>query len=456
MASRLTAEALSARYRGATVDVLRDLDLQVEAGEYVGLSGASGAGKSTLLRLCAGLYGLEGNVEASGMLQYGADLQLLSLPPAAALGFRQNTTSLLTEDPISGLHPQRTVGKLWRQSNFRRNLSDVLAQYGLPPREDFASRYPHQLSGGEAQRIRLAFALEKRPELLLLESPTSALDEGNTGRILDLLATYHKERDTTVLHVDHDHDLLAHLTDRRFQLRNGSIGPPPPIRPLRLSLKPASNELRLRVQNLSIVYGQRGATQAKLITLNNLALHIGETVCLVGPSGSGKTSVGRALARLQPAHGQVSLYRAGRTETISLARHRLDASDTRIQYIFQEPRLAINPKLTVAQTLAHGKRYGLSVEELLRRVALPIELASRRAITLSTGQMQRLTIARALAVRPLVLVCDETTAGLDPVAQQQVLEQLVTAQAVTGLSVLFITHDLAVAKAVGHRVVEMG
>lgn len=436
----LQATDLKVSY-GNQPPVFSELTFSLFEGKYMGLSGPSGSGKTTLLRLCAGLFGLDHNPNVSGKLVYAAALDLIGSTPKQRLPFRSDVVSMITENPRAGLHPQRTIAHSWRHYGISTALYAALGELGIQDLERISSAYPHELSGGEAQRVRLAFALSKKPKLLLLESPTAALDKVNAQLVWQQVQRA-KENGTAILHVDHNLKLLDAYADTRIQL--GAA----------LTLDQTTNNQEVTLGNVVLAAADVNVSYGDFPAVNAIRLELkqGEFVALLGPSGAGKSSFGKALAGIQPAVGELVIE----GQSSAFAKTPYDRVDTRIQYIWQEPRLSMNPKFTVAKTLleAIGTR-SIDPAYLLELVDLGVEKLKQSALTLSTGEQQRLAIARALAVEPKVLVCDEITSGLDTHRSLHVLSTLHRLRKELGIAVLFITHDEYLAARHANRAVEM-
>jgi len=436
----LKAAELTVAY-GDQPAVFSDLDFSLSVGGYLGLSGPSGSGKTTLLRLCAGLYGLDHKPRLSGLLSHNEDLDLIGSKPSDRLDYRRDCVSMITENPRAGLHPQRSVSDSWKHYGMQSELASALLLLGISAVDRIANAYPHELSGGEAQRVRLAFALAKKPSLLLLESPTAALDIENAQLVWNQVQAA-RQSGTAILHVDHNLGLLAQHAEHRLHLRVDS--------PLDLPSAPSDikfGEEVLLAADVTISYGAFKAADAI-----NLSLRSGEFVALLGPSGAGKSSLGKALSRIQPAVGILKIEGS----FAAFAKTPYAHADTRVQYIWQEPRLSMNPTFSVLKTLkeAIGPRR-ISPEELLELVGLSTDKLQQNTLTLSTGEQQRLAIARALAVGPKVLVCDEITSGLDTGRAQHILSMLHRLRKELGLAILFITHDSALAESHANRCLVM-
>ena len=447
-ASGLHLGRLSAAYAGGGPPVLAGLDLHLAPGSYLGVSGASGAGKTTLTRIAAGLarsvdgFALGGRAEyvPARPTPFTAPTDLRAKRLDELRHYRRRLVGRVTEDPVVGLHPQRTIAQSWRRLGLPGTAAEGLAALAIPAPETLAHRRPHQVSGGEAQRVRLAMALARAPELLLLESPVAALDPLTRKTVLDAVRVA-VEGGASCLHVSHDTELLACIADSALELRGGRLHPSPGNRADYLAADPpnppSDGEVVLAAEQLTVRYP--GSSDPALRPLS-FELARGGALGVVGRSGSGKTSLALALSGLVAYRGRV----------------RLATRDARaVQYVWQEPRRSLNPSFTVGRTLTEA---GVAKRDLARhldRVGLPAGLIPRNALTLSTGQMQRLAIARALAVSPAVLVCDEIAAGLDHDNRRRIVELLDGLRAAEGLAVVFVTHDLRLARRVSRDILAL-
>ncbi len=436
----LKATNLQVSY-GNPSPVFQDLSFSLSRGEHLGLSGPSGSGKTSLLKLCAGLYGFDHKPEVVGNLVFKGRLDLISSSSKQRSAFRKDVVSMITENPRAGLHPQRTIAHSWKSYQMSGSLLGRLERFGFPDVDRIAKSYPYELSGGEAQRVRLVFAMNKKPELLLLESPTAALDNNNAQLVLEHISLA-KEAGAAILHVDHNLLLLDHIADHQIRL-----GEELPLAEFEKIESLEVGKVVLAAADVNVRYGDFLAVSAM-----NLDLHEGEFVALLGPSGSGKSSFGKAIAGIQPASGRLEIE----GQSGAFAKTPYADVDTRIQYIWQEPRLSMNPTFTVLKTLSEaiGSR-SVTPEYLLGLVDLGIDKLHQSTLSLSTGEQQRLAIARALAVKPKVLVCDEITSGLDTQRSSHILKTLHHLRKELGIAVLFITHDERLARQHANRSVKL-
>ncbi len=495
MTALLSVEHLSVRF-GATA-VVDDVSFEIAAGEKFGLVGESGSGKSiTALTV----LGLVDGATASGAIRFlDADLLQASEPELRAV--RGGEIAMIFQEPMTALNPLHTIGAqivevlalhehLGRREA-RARAVDLLAKTGIPEPERRVDAYPHQLSGGQRQRAMIAMALACRPRLLIADEPTTALDVTIQAQILALLDALQAEMGMALLFITHDLNLVRRFTHRVGVMERGRLvesGPTEQVfatpqhgytkrllasRPARLvqAIDPAAPLLveakRLRV-SFDIPLGwfrHRGFDAVREATLT---LRRGETLGIVGESGSGKTTLGMALLALQPlAEGEVFL---DGERVDSADRAGLRAMRRRMQVVFQDPFGSLSPRMTVGRIVGEGlelhrpdldraAREAL-VATMLDEVGLGVQGGMSNATLrypheFSGGQRQRIAIARAVVLRPEVLVLDEPTSALDVSVQQQVLALLADLQRRYAMSYVFISHDLAVVRAMSHRVMVM-
>ncbi len=487
----LSVERLRVSFAGR--EVVHGLEFELRAEEKLALVGESGSGKSvsalSLLRLVQG-------AQVSGRaLWQGEDLFKMSLPRLR--GVRGGEIAMIFQEPMTALNPLFTVGDqiaevlelkraMGRQQAWREAVA-WLERTGLPEPATKATQYPHQLSGGQRQRAMIAMALAGQPRLLLADEPTTALDVSLRGQIMDLLRDLQREQGLAVLLITHDLPMVRQFADRVLVLEKGHcveegivsqvLSRPRhaytqrlvqslPVRDVRPE---GDDETRVTAQALSVDYavkqsGMRGwFRQGRFQALREVDFELkrGQTLGVVGESGSGKSTLALALLGLHPHAGALTLWGqkwgGGRMNDLALRR--------RIQVVFQDPFSSLSPRMTVGEIVTEGLRVhhpGLSPDDrtaralaVLAEVGLDAHqfpgLIDRYPHEFSGGQRQRLAIARALMVEPEVLVLDEPTSALDVSIQKQILELLQTLQKKRGLSYVLITHDLAVVRAMAHR-----
>ncbi|HBO5728872.1 ABC transporter ATP-binding protein [Pseudomonas aeruginosa] len=494
----LRVENLSVAY--GDTQVVKGIDFSLRAGETLALVGESGSGKSqtahALLRLLPGAARLGGSVRLDGE-------ELLALSPQALLAIRGQRIGMVFQEPMTSLNPLQRIGRQvgeglrlhrrLRGAALRERVLELLQLAGLEQPRRLLEAYPHQLSGGQRQRVMLAMALACEPQLLIADEPTTALDVTVQKRLLELLQSLQRRLGMAILLISHDLNLVRRVADRVCVMRDGRIveenacetlfrSPRHPYTRLLIEAEPgglaepvACRETCLEVRALSLDYAAHGGwlrRRAGLRAVHEVSLRLrrGSTLGIVGESGSGKSSLGQALLRLLPAEGQI-LFQGERLDR--LHGKRLLPLRRQFQAVFQDPYGSLNPRLSVEQIVGEGLRiHGIGdagerrarVLEALREVGLDEPCLERYPHEFSGGQRQRIAIARALVLKPALILLDEPTSALDRSVQCQVVELLRRLQRRHGLSYLFISHDLAVVRALAHdilvlkdgRVVEQG
>lgn len=480
------------RQRNTSKRVVHDVSFELNTGEVLALVGESGSGKTTLAQSIIGLLGENGIIE-SGEIQLNG--QPISRWSERQLdGLRGASISLIPQDPGSALNPVKTIGQqvaevLKLHTRIPKSLRDaqvvsLLEKVGLTHPAQRVNQYPHQLSGGMKQRVLIAMAIALKPLLIIADEPTSALDVTVQKRILDLLDNLRRESGTAVLFVTHDLALAAQRADRIMVFRDGRIQEAGPtaevvLRPqssytrqlfadapgLSQTLRPwpvtGSHTAAIEIDNLSQSFSLGKGNEHTLQVLDGVSLRVdrGTTHALVGESGSGKSTLARILLGFQrPDSGRVLIDGIDTTHLSSEARRQLRQ---KIQLVHQNPFASLDPSQTLFQVieeplknfakLSRAERRA-RVEAITHRVALPLEILTRKPRELSGGQRQRVAIARALILEPQILVLDEATSALDVTVQAQILQLLDSLQQQLGLSYLFISHDLATVRQLAHSV----
>jgi peptide/nickel transport system ATP-binding protein len=474
--------------------VLDAVDVQVPAGEVLGVVGESGSGKTTLgLSLLGwirpGLQLAHGSVTVGGHRVLAADGPPAITEPSRLRG---RVVAYVPQNPGRSLNPSMRVGDLLTSTlprqrrtdrpTTRRAGLDLLAAVRLPTDPAFLRRWPHQLSGGQQQRLVMAIAIARRPSVMVLDEPTTGLDVITQQQVLGELRRLQRDFGLTMVYISHDLAVVSSLAGHILVMQNATVvehGATAQVlqRPVQTYTRalldaaldprhtapsadvdrdPDQPILQVRALTARHVGGGRSVVAADGV---DLQLHRGECFALVGESGSGKTTTLRAIAGLHsPATGDLQL--AGQQVPLQLRRRRR-TDRRRIQLVLQNPLESLNPRqdvhTTLTRALAAARRGGLrsdlpTVDELLAMVALEPGLARRYPRALSGGQQQRVSIARALAARPEVLLCDEVTSALDVSVQAAVLELLDRLRRDTGIAILFVTHDLGVVGRIADRV----
>jgi len=491
----LEVDRLTVRFGASTV--VRDMSFRIGAGEKFALVGESGSGKSisalSVLRLVD-------DAQTSGSIRFDG-AELLSKSEREMRGIRGAQIAMIFQEPMTALNPLYTVGNQigevlelhegLRAHQARARAIELLQRTGIPEPERRIDAYPHQLSGGQRQRAMIAMALACRPKLLICDEPTTALDVTIQAQVLGLLDELQAELGMAVLFITHDLNLVRRFTHRVGVMERGVLvetgstqavfdSPRHPYTRKLLASRPQRDvapldphaAVLLSATDVGVTYtvsrGWFSRRQFEAVRHVDLELKRGETLGIVGESGSGKTTLGMALLGLQPlSRGRVSLD----NERVDQAdRASLRAMRKRMQVVFQDPYASLSPRMTVGQIVGEGlalHRADLSASERSRLVLATLQevgLSDERGVSnvlqrypheFSGGQRQRIAIARAMVLHPQVLVLDEPTSALDVSVQQQVLVLLTQLQQRHGLSYVFISHDLAVVRAMSHRVMVM-
>ena len=466
------------------VVLVDDVSVSVAKGQVLGLIGESGAGKSTI-GLSAMAFG-RGGVRLTGgqVLLNGRDIRTASASTLRALRGREVT--YVAQSAAAAFNPAKRLMEQVIETTLHHGLMsraeaearavDLFRKLGLPNPESFGSRYPHQVSGGQLQRAMTAMALCPKPDLVIFDEPTTALDV--TTQIDVLVAIKAAIRDTGVaaLYITHDLAVVAQVADHILVLRSGKkveygstaqiINAPRQaytqalvsVRSIDHVEKPAAAPV-LSVSNITARYKGTNFDVLKNVSVD---LPAGQTLAIVGESGSGKSTLARVITGLLPAsQGRITF--AGRTLSPALSgRSRDDLRE--VQMIYQMADTAMNPRQTVGTIIGRplefyfglkGEAKRSRVQELLDEIEMGAGFADRYPAELSGGQKQRVCIARALAAKPKLIICDEVTSALDPLVADGILKLLLNLQAREGVAYLFITHDLATVRAIADKIAVM-
>ncbi|PIE27777.1 MAG: peptide ABC transporter ATP-binding protein [Micrococcales bacterium] len=545
---------LRVQLTGRDVDVVDDLDIELRPATIVGLVGESGSGKTTAGTALLGYARAGAQISGGDILVNGHDIR--ALPPAQVRNLRGTEIGYVPQDPSSALNPAIRIGAQLRElldlhemgtaTERDERVRQILPEVGLPNDDAFLRRYPHQLSGGQVQRVALAMTFLPRPKVLVLDEPTTGLDVTTQAMVLQLLQELCQRFSVAALYVTHDLAVVASIADRVLVMYGGQgiedgpahavfaepahpytralleaiphvheayalagipgEAPAPGYRPAgcrfhprcrfasdtcgstKVRLEPVGRpegqhrarclrvgelprwdprdrvvadtppgkhgETLLAVEQLQIYYGAAHV-------VHDVSCHVGsgEVVALVGESGSGKTTIAQCIGGL---HDQWEGTLTLRGEQLArAARQRTSRARRQVQYIFQNPYQSLNPRRTVEQImvrplelfgLASGAAARTRAAELLESVQLGAGVLHLRTNRLSGGERQRVAIARALAAEPDILICDEITSALDVSIQGSITELLSRVRAERGISMLFITHDLALVRSIADRV----
>ncbi len=470
---------------GGRTEIVKGVDLDLPRGRVVGLVGESGAGK-TMLGLAAMGYIRSGCRIAGGQVLFRGE-DLVAASEKAKRKLRGEAIAYMAQSAIASFNPAHRLIKQFAETplqhgvkNKEQAYADAIDWYGrlsLPGPETVGFLYPHQVSGGQLQRSMLAMAMACRPDLIIFDEPTTALDVTTQIEVLAAIRAVIKQFHTAAIYISHDLAVVAQVADRIVVMRHGEIVEEADTRTmlaapresytkslwaLRSSTKietPRNDEQPL----LSVLHANARYSSGDQV-LHDLSLHVykGRTLAVVGQSGSGKSTLARVIVGLLPPEsGEILFNQAALPPT--LGQRSLDQR-RRIQMIYQTPDTAFNPRQTVKQILGRpvqlyfgkrGKELDRRVAELLEMIELPPSFADRYPSELSGGQKQRIGIARALAAEPDLVICDEVTSELDRIVAQNILKLLLDRQRDFGFSYLFITHDLGTVAAIADEVMVM-
>ncbi|MEO7057643.1 MAG: ABC transporter ATP-binding protein [Caldimonas sp.] len=487
-------ESLSIEIVGKTDRLAVDeVSFEIYPGETLCVVGESGSGKSMIAHALIGLLPPHG-VRRSGGRVFLGDAEVSALPEASLRRLRGSAVGMIFQEPMTALNPLMTVGQQidevfsahasLRASQRHAKTLGLLDDVQMPDPARTMSAYPFQLSGGQRQRVMIAMALALEPRLLIADEPTTALDVTTQAQILALIRELQQKRGIGMLFITHDFGVVADIADRVLVMQQGRCvesgrvtevlqSPSHPYtRKLIAAVPVLQCEQRtvpvvakplplLRVDDLCKRYSGRGGRVTTALDRVSLHVDVGETVGVVGESGSGKSTLGKmVVGLLQPDSGAIAFE--GKS-TVGVSRRKLGVVRYQIQMVFQDPYASLNPRHRVGEIIAAGPiNMGVDrdvararAEELIRIVGLNPTCMGRFPHQFSGGQRQRLSIARALAMQPRLLVADEAVSALDVSVQAQVLALLREIRQELGLSMLFITHDLRVASGLCDRIVVM-
>lgn len=468
-------------------ELLHDISLTLAPGEVLGLIGESGAGKSTIGLASMG-YGRGGCRITGGEIRL-TETEMRSASLARREEMRGTRIAYVAQSAAAAFNPAMRLEDqvlespllhgLMSEPEARAWMLELFTALRLPSPQTFGRRYPHQVSGGQLQRAMIAMAMAGKPDVLVLDEPTTALDVSTQIEVLALLRDVIRRYGTAALYITHDLAVIAQVADRLMVLRHG----------LEVETGLTSEILDNPQQDYTrqLVAAQRGALKAAgrpprgtgetLLAVRNVDAHYGatqvlhgvsldlrrrETLAVVGESGSGKSTLARLIAGLLPQTSGSVTFDGQPLPPGFRARERNDLR--RIQLIYQMPDVALNPRQSIGEAIGRpltkfrkltGVARSKEIARLLEMIDLPTDFAGRLPSSLSGGQKQRICIARALAAEPDLVICDEVTSALDPLVAEEILRLLRGLQDELGMTCLFITHDLSVVRRVADRVLVM-
>ncbi len=480
------------------VEAVKDISLNVAEGECLGIVGESGSGKSQTFLAALGLLAVNGSASGSVRL---CGQEILNASRIDLNQLRGNDVGMIFQDPLTALTPHLRIGqqmaevlKAHRGMSNRQSRQLCLAWLDRVRIPDAAARlkqYPHELSGGMRQRVMIAMAMLCEPKLLIADEPTTALDVTVQADILDLMSEMQHQHGTAIALVTHDMGVVARLCDRVQVMRSGECVERGSVEQIfaasqnaytrslleamprldselnRSSFKAGAAKQVLDVQDIKIDFAVKSSgglfarrTLLRAVDGVSFDLHEGETLGIVGESGCGKSTLARAVLQLlKTTSGNVAWLG---TNLQQLDKQALKAARRDMQIVFQDPFASLDPRMTIADSIAEPLRTYRSelsrreirqcVGDMMQRVGLEPQLINRYPHELSGGQNQRVGIARAMINRPRMIVCDEAVSALDVSVQAQIMDLLKDLQAEYGLSMLFISHDLSVVGEMSDRI----
>ncbi|WP_197917482.1 ABC transporter ATP-binding protein [Thiosulfatihalobacter marinus] len=481
------------RQDGRVVEAVRGVSFSLDRGETVALVGESGSGKSVTALSTVSL--LPGSAEVSGSVTYDGQ-EMIGASDARLRDVRGNDISFIFQEPMTSLNPLHTLEKQLAESlalhqgivgeAARARIVELMEKVGIRDAQSRLGAYPHQLSGGQRQRVMIAMALANKPDVLIADEPTTALDVTIQAQILELLADLKAQEGMGLLFITHDLGIVRRIADKVCVMKDGEIveagavdeifaNPQHPYTRKLLSARavgapdPVAPEAPVvaETEDLKVWFPiQRGffkktVGHVKAVNEATILVRAGETLGIVGESGSGKTTLALAIMRLIASQGRIvfdgqDVRQWSTRELRNLRKH--------MQIVFQDPFGSLSPRMTCEQIIAeglgvHGNPGGRDtralVGEVMEEVGLDPAMMDRYPHEFSGGQRQRIAIARAMILRPKLLVLDEPTSALDMTVQVQIVDLLRDLQRKYGLAYLFISHDLHVVRAMSHKIMVM-
>ncbi|QIC79470.1 ABC transporter ATP-binding protein [Acinetobacter indicus] len=466
--------------------LVHNLNFELYAGETLALVGESGSGKSVSSLALLGLLPSQLQIQGQALFQ-GQDL--LQLNPVQLRQIRGQRIAMIFQEPMTALNPLHRVEKIiseslllqgYSKAETRQRVLQLLQDVGIPQPEDKLKRYPHELSGGQRQRVMIAMALALDPDILIADEPTTALDVTLQAQILDLLQSLQRSRQMAMILISHDLNLVRHYADQVIVMNKGQVEEQGPVEQVfhapqqaytrellhhdfGKALQVEATQPLLQLQQLGVKFpikqGLLNRVKDYFVAVEPLDLNLaqGESIGIVGESGSGKSSLALAISRLTASEGKIDLLGQDLNQ---LSEKQLRPLRSKFQIVFQDPFSSLNPRLNVEQTIGEGLALQkLSASEIqqridlaLEKVELPVSFKTRYPHELSGGQRQRIALARALVLKPKLLILDEPTSALDRTTQRAIVKLLRRLQQQEQMSYLFISHDLQVVKALCQKV----
>ncbi|MFL5024427.1 MAG: ABC transporter ATP-binding protein [Microvirga sp.] len=492
----LSVRNLHVRFRtgDGILHAVKGIDLDINPGETVAIVGESGSGKSQTMMSVMGL--LASNGWAEGSVKYRGD-ELVGLSPGRLNHYRGSKLTMIFQEPMTSLDPLYKIGDQLAlpltthgglsKAAARKRAIELLELVRIPDPARRIDAYPHEMSGGQRQRVMIAMALANNPDVLIADEPTTALDVTVQARILELLADLQKRLGMSIVFITHDLGVVRRFADRTYVMKRGEVvesgltddifaAPKHPYTRMLIDAEPTGRKepvastapMVLDARNVAVQFTLEksffGRATHVLRAVDDVSLRVrtGETVGVVGESGSGKSTLGRAILRLQPASGMV---RFEDRNLMPLDRGGMRPIRRHLQLVFQDPFGSLSPRMTAGEIVTEGllvHEPSISRKERDRRAVQAFEEVqldpawrNRFPHEFSGGQRQRIAIARAMILHPKLVVLDEPTSALDRSVQKEIVELLRNLQKAHGLAYIFISHDLAVVRALSDEIMVM-